>query len=307
MTAVNVLLYALTVAVMGTSWLAMKLQLGVVAPDVSVVYRFAIATVCTMAIALVLGRPMRFGRRAHARMAAQGVFMFGINQVLIFLATQYLTSGLVALLFSTVVLMNVAFGALLFGLPVRRVVALGGGFGLAGIAVVFWPELAAFDLGRDRTIGLVLTLFGTMSASIGMLLSGRNQIKGIPVIQGNAYSMAYGTVFSALVAIGRGKEFVFDPSPVYMGALVYVALATTVIGFWAYLTLIGRIGADRASYATVLFPIVALALSAVYEDYPWTVRASAGIALVLVGNLFVLIPTRAWPRFGHLARRCLSR
>jgi drug/metabolite transporter (DMT)-like permease len=64
------------------------------------------------------------------------------------------------------------------------------------------------------------------------------------------------------------------------------------MAFGAYLTLLGRIGADRAAYATVLFPLVALAISTVVEDYAWTPIALAGVALVLTGNLLVLLAAR---------------
>lgn len=284
----NLLLYAVTVAVWGSSWLAVKYQLGVVAPEASILYRFALASLILVVFCRAARRPLRFGARAHAFMALQGLLLFCINYVLIYLGTQYLTSGLVAVLFSTVVVMNILLGALLFGQPIRGRVMIGALIGLPGIALVFWPEIAGFAGARTGALGLALTLLGTLSASLGMLMSGRNQRHGLPVLQANTFGMIYGTAFTGLYCLVAGIPFAFDTAPLYVGSLLFLAVFATVIGFWSYLTLLGRIGADRAGYASVLFPVVALALSTVYEGFRWTPEAAFGIAMVLVGNALVL-------------------
>ena len=284
----NILLYAATVLLWGTSWLAIKFQLGIVAPEVSVFYRFVVSAAMMLAFCVVTRRRMRFTPREHLFMALQGICLFSTNYVLIYLATQYLTSGLVAVAFSTITVMTIVLGAVLFGLPIRPRVVIGAGFGLAGISIVFWPELAGFDLSRDGSLGFVLALAGTLSASLGMLTSGRNQRHGLPVLQNNAFSMAYGLIFLFAFCTVRGVPFAFEISATYVLSLLYLALFATVIAFWTYLTLVGRLGADRASYASVLFPIVALTLSTIFEGFHWTAPDAAGVVLVLVGNVLIL-------------------
>jgi drug/metabolite transporter (DMT)-like permease len=284
----DVFLYATTVHIWGASWLAIQYQLGVVAPEVSLVYRFALSAAIMMALCLVSGRTMRFTLSAHLRMAALGLFLFSTNYVFIYLGSQHLTSGLVAVAFSTVVAMNILLGALLLRAPIRPRVPVGAAVGLVGIAIVFWPEIAAFELSSAGTVGLVLALTGTASASLGMLTSGRAQAAGLPVIQANAYGMGYGALFLTGFCLVRGTSFNFDPSFPYVASLGFLAVFATVIGFWSYLTLLGRIGADRAAYVSVLFPIVALALSTAFEGYHWTLAAAAGIALTVLGNVLIL-------------------
>jgi len=215
-------------------------------------------------------------------------FLFCTNYVLIYMGSQHLTSGLVALAFSSVTIMVIIVGALLFGFPIRPRIVFGALVGMAGISLVFWPEIRAFDLSQAGTLGLVLSLAGTFSATLGMLTSARNQRAGIPVLQNNAYSMAYGFAFITLFSVVRGLPFQFDMSIEYVSSLIYLSVFATVIAFWSYITLIGRIGADRASYSAVLFPIVALTLSTVFEGFVWTGIALAGVALVLGGNVLVL-------------------
>lgn len=285
----DILLYALTVLFWGTSWLAIKFQLGVVAPEASIVYRFAIAAALMLILCAAARRPMRFSLKDHGFMALQGVCLFSTNYFFIYLGSQYLTTGLVAVAFSTLVVMNIIGSAVIFRAPIGANVIAGALCGLGGITLVFWPEISAFDLARDSVRGLILALIGTGFASAGMLTSAWNQRqRGLPVFQTNAYGMLYGTGFITLLTLARGSPFAFDASPAYVFSLLYLAVFATVIGFWTYLTLIGRIGAGRAAYATVLFPIIALSLSTWFEDFQWTALGAGGVVLVLLGNVAIL-------------------
>ncbi len=284
----NIALYAIVVAAWGASWLAIQGQLGVVAPEVSVAYRFALAAAIMLVVCVAGRRRMGFGLRDHAFMALQGMLLFSTNFYLVYLGSQYLSSGQVAVAFSTLVVMNMIGAAIFFGAAVRPRMVIGAGFGIGGLTLVFWPEIAAFDLSREGTLGLILVLAGTLSASLGMLTSARNQKNGLPVIQANAYGMVYGTVFMTMVALVMGKTFDFEPSVIYVGSLAYLAVIASVVAFWSYLTLQGRIGAGRTAYAAVLFPIIALALSTVFENFQWTPAAIGGVASVLFGNVLVL-------------------
>ncbi len=285
----DLFLYAVTVLFWGTSWLAIKYQLGMVAPEVSLVYRFVIAAALMMILCAATNRPMRFSARDHGFMALQGLCLFSTNYFFIYLGSQYLTTGLVAVAFSTLVIMNILGGVVLFRNPIQARVIIGAVFGLSGIVLVFWPEIVAFDPSRDGARGLLLSLVGTGFASAGMLTSAWNQKRrALPVIQSNGYGMLYGAGFLLALTLARGSPFAFDSAPAYVVSLLYLAVFATVVGFWTYLTLIGRIGPERAAYATVLFPIVALALSTWFEDFQWTGLAATGVALVLVGNAVIL-------------------
>jgi drug/metabolite transporter (DMT)-like permease len=289
MSARDLGLYALTVVLWGTSWLAIKFQLGVVPPEVSIVYRFAVATALMFVLCLTMRRRMRFTATDHGFMALQGVCLFSTNYFFIYLSSQYLTTGLVAVAFSTLVILNIIGGAVVFRAPIQRRMLFGAALGIGGIAIVFWPEIAAFDLSRQGTLGLGLALTGTGFASAGMLTSAWNQRRrGLPVFQGNAYSMLYGTLFIAALTVARGRSFVFDPAPAYVLSLLFLAIFATVVGFWSYLTLVGHIGPDRAAYSTVLFPLIALALSTWFEGFRWTALDFAGVALILLGNAAIL-------------------
>lgn len=284
----NRLLYAVTVLIWGSTWIAIKFQLGEVAPEVSIVYRFALAAAALMVFVGIRGLSLRFSGRAHLFIALQGVLLFSANYYLVYLASLYLPSGLTAVTFSLVTVMNNFFGALFLRNPIRPRVLLGAVVGLAGLTLVFWPEFSSLDLSNDMALGLALSLASVVITSLGNITSARNQRQGIPVIQANALGMAYGTLFTLGIVLFNGSPFNFEWTVGYVGSMLFLALFGSAVAFGTYLTLLGRIGPDRAAYVVVLFPIVALALSTAFEGFVWTNRALAGVALVLVGNAIVL-------------------
>ena len=281
-------LYVSTVIIWGTTWLAIKFQLGSVDPMVSVLYRFMAAALTLFLYCKLRGLKMRFGLRDHIFMALQGLFLFSVNYWLIYLAEIHVTSGLVAVIFSGIVFMNMVNGAVLLGSPIRSNVLLGGSIGVLGIGLVFWPQLISFSLSDKGALGLLLSVVSTFMASLGNIISARHQQNNLPVIQTNAYGMAYGAGIIGFISVASGKTFSFEMSLLYAGSLFYLSFFGTVIAFGCYLKLIGKIGADRAAYATMLFPIVALGISTFYEGYQWAPHNIIGMAVVLIGNWLVL-------------------
>ncbi len=291
----NALFYTVTCLIWGSTWLVITFQLGVVAAEASIVYRFALAALLLMVYTLARRLPMRFTPRQHAFIALQGTFLFSLNYILVYLAEQNLTSGLVAIVFSMLILSNVVLGAVFLRNPIRPRVVLGGVIGVAGLALVFGPELAGFAQGGGWRLGLLLAAAAVLSASVGNILSARNQRAGLPVVQTNAYGMAYGAAVTLVIGVVRGVPFTFDPSPSYILSLLYLAVFGSVIAFGTYLTLIGRMGVDRAAYIGVIFPLVALLLSMLFEGLNLGAVGLVGVALVAAGNVLVLNRRRPAP------------
>ena len=285
-------LYLASVLIWGSTWYAIKFQLGVVAAEVSLLYRFALAAIILLAFCVLTRRSLKYSPRQHGFIALQGLFLFSSNYLVFYWATGLLTSGIVALMFSTVILMNIVNGAIFMRALVSRRVILGACFGIAGIASIFWAELSAVDNNADTWQGLWMCLIATYFASIGNIISARNQKNGIPVIQTNAWGMGYGALVMAAYAIFSGASFNYDPGLGYSVSLIYLALFGSILAFGSYLTLVGRIGADKAAYAAVLFPVIALGISTIFENYQWSLRAVFGFALVLLGNYIVLTKSK---------------
>ncbi len=288
-------LYLAAVLIWGSTFYAIRFQVGDVDAQVSVAWRFALAALLLFGWCRLKGLSLRFSLPQHLWMALQGLMLFCINYILVYWATTRLTSGLIAVIFSTIVLMNIVNSALFFRRRIQRSMVLGALFGLVGIGLIFRPELMRLDLKSSSLIGMGLALAGTWVASLGNMLSARNQMHGLPVIQSNAWGMAYGALILFVALIVQGLSPAIPLHASYLLSLLYLALFGSVLAFGAYLTLVGRIGPEKAAYSMVLFPIVALGISTLFEDYRWQIDSALGVLLVLLGNIIIILP-KNWLR-----------
>lgn len=283
-------LYALVVLIWGSTWLALKLQLGAVPVEVSIAYRFALATLVMFAW-LLLSRQWRTPRGAAIpRVLGQGLCLFSLNFVCFMYASETLASGLAAVVFSTASIWNALLARLVYGRRLAPHVLAGSLLGLGGLVLLFWPELQ--HGAHASWSGLLWALAGTLCFSCGNMLSASLQQLGFRPLQTNAWGMLAGTLLLTGYALAAGLPWTFDARPEYAMGLLYLAIPGSVIAFTAYLTLVGRLGPEKAAYATVLFPIVALNVSAIWEGYVWTPLAVLGLLLTLAGNVLVFKPPR---------------
>ncbi len=286
---INFVLYITATLIWGSTWLGIKLQLAQVPPILSVGYRFCLASTILLIYCIITNKNLLFSRRNHTFMAVQGFSLFGLGYIMSYLATSYLTSGLVAVIFSTILMWNILNLRLFMGQPVAWRAFTGGVLGLVGICIVFWHELSAFTATRGL-IGLIIALLGAYLASIGNVVGSRNAKSGVPVTQANVFGMAYGALLCITIHFGFGGELTMDWTFGYLGPMLYLTVFGSVVAFGCYMLLIGRIGADYAAYVMLLMPVLALILSTFFEEYQWTASALFGVIVVLVGNLITLTP-----------------
>ena len=293
---VDLLLYAITVLIFGSGWLPLRMQLGVVAPEVSLVWRFLIATVVMFVLLTVRRERVLFHWRDHLVFALLGASLFSFNFITFYYAGYHLPSGLLSVVFALAAVMIPLIGAAVLRQPLHPKVIAGAVVGVVGLALVFGPSLASGEGIHGAGEGLALSLTGTFCFSVGSLVSGVAGRRGYPLVSMTAWGFFYGLVIMVLMALARGAPFMVEWTTRYVGALLYLVAAQTLSGFAVYFLLIRRIGASRAGYATVLFPLVALALSTWFEAFHWTLAAAIGIALILTGALLVLLPHRRPPQ-----------
>ena len=298
----NFLLYAAAALIWGSTWLGIKLQLTQVPPVLSVGYRFCLASLILLIYCLLRNKRLAFSRRDHLFMAIQGFSLFGLGYCMSYLATSYLTSGLVAVAYSTILMWNILNLRLFMGQAIAWRAFWGGILGLSGICIVFWHDLSAFAATRGL-VGLSMALIGAYLSSLGNVVGARHARTGVPVTQANAYGMAYGGLLTLAIHFGGGGELVMDWSAGYLAPMLYLTIFGSVVAFGCYMLLIGRIGAEYAAYVTLLMPIIALLLSTLFEDFQWTANAAIGVAIVLIGNLFILTPAET---LSHAYRRIRS-
>lgn len=281
-------LYLLCVLIWGSTWIAIKFQLGVVAPEVSVFYRFLLASLLLFAFCRLRGLNLRFTRSQHGIMALQGLMMFSISYIMVYYAESYVVSGLVAVGYSASPLLNMLASRILHGTPISQRVTWGALLGVAGVVVIFWPEFSHLKSDGNVALGAAYTAAAVIISAVASSLVARNGHHGLPVWQTMAWSMLYGAGSLLVIALVTGRAFVLPLTLPYIGSLFYLALLGSVAAFAAYYTLIGRIGAGRAGYIGVMVPVIALFISAMFEGFHFQLATWLGIALSLIGNVIVL-------------------
>ena len=281
----ELLLYSMVVFGWSTSWLPLKWQLGVVAPEVSLLWRFVIAATVMFVISIYLRQSLMFHWRTHLRLALLGLCIFSTNFAFFYHGGKGVASGLLAVVFSSASLVNVLMIAVLGRSRPRIAHLLAAMVGLTGVVCLFWPEL---QLSNTALTSLALCLIGTLFFCTGNMVSAACQKRGIPIFASASWGMLYGACYLALFSFISNHEFIIEPTAKYVLGLVWLALVSSVMTFAAYLSLIGRIGPSRAGYATVIFPVFALLISTVFESYTWSGLAFIGLGLVICGNVIML-------------------
>ncbi len=291
----------MTVLIWGSTWIAVEFQIpssavdpngqitgSGVAAEVSIVYRYMIASLVIFIWCWVRKLNLKFSPKTHLAFLAMGILMFGLNYICVYIGQGYITSALMAIIFSMVSWMNIFNARIFFGTRSGPRVILGAALGLAGLCLMFWPSVKNLALTDATVIGALIGMLGAYFASLGNMLSQATQKLKLPVMESNAWAMLYGAIFTAFISLGRGQSFTMDWSFPYVASLLYLALFGSVIAFWSYLTLLGRIGANKAGYATIAFPVMAILLSVLFEGLTITVTLVIGVLMVLVGNLAIL-------------------
>ena len=285
MKPLDYLLYAAVIFGWSTSWLPLKWQLGVIAPEVSLFWRFSLASALMFLVTkLFTSEKIILSWRDHLLMMPLGFCLFSMNFTLFYYGGLNTTSGLLAVVFSTASLINIFYMALLQRKMPKLMLIIAGLIGFIGVGLIYSPELETTTGG----IGLLLCFAGTLVFCTGNMLSSRYQSRKFPVMATTAWGMLYGAIILGIISLLRGYEFAVEQTYQYLGGLVWLAVISSVLAFTAYLTLLGRIGPERAGYATVVFPVGALLISTVVEGYTWTWAAFLGLAFVLAGNIVML-------------------
>ena len=283
-----VFLYATAVLIWGSTWIAITFQLGSVAEEVSVAYRFGLASILLFAYAAVSGRRTRIPLDSYGHVVLMGVLMYSCSYMFVYHATSYVTSGLVAVIFSLIVVSNALFERIFFRKRLEGRMMLASFLGVGGIAFLFWPEVTSFGFEDQTIIGVALATTAVIIASLGNMAAIVSTARDLPVIAVNAHAMAWGGVSSLVVALLMERSISFSFEPAYVLSLIYLSVFGSAVAFGAYLALLRLIGSARAAYTSVLFPIVALLISTFVEDYQWSGLAVAGIATIIAGNWLAL-------------------
>ncbi|MGB0495117.1 MAG: DMT family transporter [Kangiellaceae bacterium] len=283
----NFSLFISAALIWGSTWIMITFQLGEVEPLVSVIYRFTLASAVLFIFSYFRNKQFHFSRFEHFMIFIQGVLLFGFNYWLTYLGITKINSSLAAILSTSILYFNVVFARIILKDKINRNVLVGGAIGFAGILIIFLPETQIDNmtsLNNNIISGVLLVLFASIFASLGNIVSSKTQRMKLPIIQTNALGMGYAAVLLSVIASLSGLNFSFEYSVGYISSLIYLSIFGSVLAFGAFLTLLGRIGPDKAGYISLIYPVIALIFSTVFEDYQWSLWGVIGVFIILFGN-----------------------
>lgn len=267
------ILFTIASLIWGSTFWAITLQLGHTAPAVSVAYRFFLAAAALFAVCIARRERLSLPWRTHRWMALQGGLTFGISYICTYHAEQHVVSGLVAVMFALMVFWTPIWSRLFFGTAINRRTWTCGAAATVGVALLFWHAIgdawqAIQAGGNDHFIaGVVLALAATMASAGGSVVvtKVKQQCANLPLTM--AWSMLWGASMVTLWSLANGDAFTLPDSGTYWAGLFYLSIFGSVVAFFAYFTLIARIGANKAVYVTVVTPVLSVLLSVLLEDY----------------------------------------
>ena len=277
----------------GTTWYAITLQLGAVPPLASIVWRFGLASALLFLGCLIARQNIRLSRAQHLAALGQGAFAFSISYSFTYASESHVASAIVAVTFAALTFINLVLFRLLAGQ--RAAAASWGGalLGLVGVAVLSGGEVLSAGFDGRAALGVGLALIATTASAFGNFFAWKGQQKGSAAIPSTAWAMAYGTGLLVIYGLATGVEFTIDPTPTYIGSLLYLSIFGSVIAFGLYFTIARVIGYAMASYISALTPPIAMLVSVLFEDARFGWPAAVGLLLVLSGQALLIRAPKA--------------
>ncbi|MGQ3039583.1 MAG: DMT family transporter [Brevundimonas sp.] len=272
----------------GTTWYAITLQLGTVPTIASIVWRFGLAAILLFIVSAVIRQPLKLTRAQHLAALGQGAFAFSISYAFTYAAEGHVASAIVAVTFASLTFINLVLFRLAAGQKAAAASWGGAVLGLVGVAVLSGGEVLGAGFDQRAAIGVGLALVATTASAFGNFFAWRGQNAGSAAIPSTAWAMAYGTGLLVIFGLATGVEFHIDPTPAYVGSLLYLSIFGSVIAFGLYFTIARTIGYAMASYISALTPPIAMLVSVMFEGATFGWSALAGLLLVLSGQLLLI-------------------
>ena len=284
----NLILFTVTLFCWSPTWYLIKFQLGYVDPLVSVFYRFVAASLIIFVYLMIKRKSFKFSFNQHIWFLFFGACLYSINYVFFYTSNTYLVSAFPAIVFSTVVIMNILGEWFYFKKKPTTKTLIGAAIGMIGIIIIFNKEIFNFSLSNGTHIGLFLALLGTFCASTGNMIHQRNLNNNFPLIQTIAFSMLYGSLITLLIIQLNNTELLFEFTFKYIASLTYLSVFGSIFAFIFYLKLLEKVGPGRAGYVGVVMPVIALLISIIFENLELQIDLIIGLPILLIGAVLVI-------------------
>jgi drug/metabolite transporter (DMT)-like permease len=286
--------YLIVCVVWGSTYLAIRIGVGALPPFLFAGVRFLVAGGVLLGLALALGHSLPRSATEWRLHAVVGVLLLAGGNGAVVWAEQFVTSGAASLFVVTVALWMAFFDAVLPGgrsvLGCRVVIGLVIGFAGTALLVGATPaELASADLRGP------LALTGASASwALGSIYYKRRHSEAHPYVASSMQMLAGGTAVSVL-GLMLGEAVVWRFTAPGIGALAYLVVAGSMVGYSAYAYALRHAPATIVGTYAYVNPIVAVLLGWVVLDEPLTSRTFVAMGLILGAVLWIQLSHR-WQR-----------
>lgn len=258
------------------------------APDLAVALRFAIASALIFLWMILWKRRIRFSWREHLWFALLGGVNFGLNFRLTYRAGALIPSGVVAFTFTLVPYFSMVALRVIYGQAFRARLLVAALLGVVGLGLIYGPDLWSQDWGSRSLDGALFALAAAVAASVGGIIALEVRKKKLPIMEGNAWAMFYGSLMVVASIVIESQPLNYEWTVASSFSLLHLAIFGSVVAYSLYFRLIEQIGIDRASYVNVITPIIAILVSTFFEGFTWTGIKILGVLSCLWGSYLVL-------------------
>lgn len=286
--AASIAAFILLSLIWGSTWLVIKDQIAAMPPSWSVAWRFILAAPAMFALAALRGEKLLISPEGMRLAVVIGILQFSTNFQLVYASEKYVTSGLVAVIFALALVPNALLGRIFVGAPLSRRFLAGSVVALAGIAMLLLHEYRIATLGGGVLLGIAMASCAVLSVSVSNVAQASQIARRQPLVPLVAWSMLWGAAANVAIALTLSGPPVIDTKLTSLAGIAYLAIIGTVVTFPLYFALIRNWGPGKAAYNGVAVPVVAMALSTLFEGYQWSLLAASGAVLAMIGLLIAL-------------------
>ncbi|HEU4694044.1 MAG TPA: EamA family transporter [Vicinamibacterales bacterium] len=280
-------LYVLLCLIWGSTWLVIKVGYGGLGPFNVAAVRFLVSGIVLVPLVPLLGAKWPASRTEWALIVWVGLVLFGADYGLIYWGEQFLDSGMTSILFALLPLVTIGFAHLY--VPGDRITPRK----LAGTVLAFVGIVALFgDRVRLDPAGLgpMLAIVGSTVCAAASGVATKRHGTHIHPAALNAPAMLIGAAALAVASIVAGDGLLLPRDAATWAAVMYLAIAGSVVTFLIYFTLLKTWTVTSLSFISVFTPAIALILGFVFLDERPTLWTWVGAALVLGGVTLALMP-----------------
>jgi len=281
----NGIMFIVAMVLAAPCWFLIQFQISEVSSEYSVGIRFLIASLAIETIRRIRGGgQVSVSPRTYGMIGLCGATLYAINFWLCYESSKYMTSGLIAAVASTMIIPNLIFGRIFLNREITTFSCFGALFALSGVALLFKDDLMAFNFQSSNLFGLGLVFTSTFFSVTGTILSGKLMERQVPALFVLSRAMALGALLSITFNGVVYGDMSFPLTVNFLGSLGYLSLCVTTTLYILYTNLIKEWGPGTASLLWVFLPIVTLGMSALFENYQWTLYSTGGLVFIVLGG-----------------------